>query len=415
MFDPKQVRSQFPIFQQHPDLVYLDNAATSQKPQVMINAVARYYQTDNANVGRGVHNLAESSTEILQQSRQIIAQFFKAQPEELILTQNTTEAINGMAYGWADQHLKKDDVILASLLEHHSNLVVWQEVMKRTGAKLMLVNVTPSGQLDWQDFSKKLKKFKPKLVALTHVSNVTGAYVDLKRLSALVRHHTKAKILIDGAQAVPHLPINFNKLDIDFYAFSGHKMLGPMGVGGLLVKSKLLKTQEMRPWFFGGGMIEHVLQLESTYQPNPQERFQAGTPDVAGAVGLAAACDYLTKLGMDKVLEHDQHLVKYAVLRLAKLKHLIELIGPVESVPNIDELVRVGSVAFIPRFAAAHEVALVLSQENVALRSGYHCAEPLHTHFNWPATLRMSFNVYNSKDDIDQLVQALKLASDKFL
>jgi cysteine desulfurase/selenocysteine lyase len=415
MFDPTQVRSQFPIFHQHPDLVYLDNAATSQKPQVMIDAIVDYYQTNNANVGRAVYNLAESSTEILQQSRETIAQFFRAQPEELILTRNTTEAINGVAYGWADHHLKKDDVILASLLEHHSNLVVWQEVMKRTGAKLVLVNVTPSGQLDWQDFSEKLKKFQPKLVALTHVSNVTGAYIDLNQVSELVRQHSRAKILIDGAQAVPHLSVDFNELDVDFYAFSGHKMLGPMGVGGLLVKSELLKTQDMQPWFFGGGMIEHVLQLESTYHPNPQERFQAGTPDVAGAVGLAAACDYLTKLGMDKVLEHDQHLVKYAVLRLAKLRHLLELIGPVESVPNIDELVRVGSVAFIPRFAAAHEVALVLSQENVALRSGYHCAEPLHTHFNWPATLRISFNVYNSKDDIDQLVQALKLASDKFL
>ncbi len=415
MLDAAQLKLDLPLLKENPDLVYLDNAATSHKPQAVINAIADYYQTGNANVGRGVYDLAENSTEILKQSRQTIAQFFGAQPEELILTRNTTEAINGVAYGWADQHLKKDDVILASLLEHHSNLVVWQETMERTGAKLVLVDVTPTGQLDWQDFVEKLKKFKPKLVALTQVSNVTGAYVDLDRVSELVRQHTQAKILIDGAQAVPHLPVNFNELDVDFYAFSGHKMLGPMGMGGLLVKSKLLKTQQMRPWFFGGGMIEHVLQVETKYHPDPQQRFQAGTPDVAGAVGLAEACDYLSKLGMNEVLEHDQHLVRYALLRLVKLDHLVELIGPVESVPNTDKFVRVGSVAFVPRFGEAHDVALVLSQENVAVRSGYHCAEPLHTHFNWPATIRASFYIYNSKDDVDQFIQALELAGNKLL
>ncbi len=414
MFKPKQLRKDFPLLKHNPDLVYLDNAATSHKPQAVLDAVNNYYKTANANVGRGVYDLAQASTEHLENSRQKIADFFKAQPEELILTSGTTAAINGAAYGWADHNLGPDDVILISLLEHHSNLVVWQQVMQRTGAKLAYVGPGPDGQLDWDEFKNKLQNLTPKLVALSHVSNVTGAYTDLERAAQLVADYTdECRILVDGAQAVPHLPLNFSDLNIDFYAFSGHKMLGPMGTGGLLVKKELLESGEMQPWFFGGGMVEQVHQQKTKFNSKIKNLFQAGTPNTAGAVGLAAACDYLSGLGMGQVLEHDQHLVKYALLQIAEADGLLELVGPVQSVPNGKQLIRVGSVAFIPRFAQAHDTAQVLNQQNVAVRSGYHCAMPLHTYFNWPPTLRASFSVYNTKEDIDQMIAALKIAADK--
>ncbi len=414
MFNPKQLKNDFPIFDHHPDLVYLDNAATTQKPQSVIEAVSNYYQTANANVGRGVYDLAEASTQALVDSKKIIADFFNADAEELILTANATEAINGMAYGWADHQLNQDDYILISLFEHHSNLVVWQEVMRRTGAKIIYAKVTEQGGLDWDDFAKKIKDFQPKLAALTHVSNVTGAYLDLKRVVKLVKKNSpQTRVLIDGTQSASHLPINFSKLKIDFFAFSGHKMLGPMGTGGLLVRKKLLENQELQPWYFGGGMVDQVMLLKSNYHQNPDKRFQAGTPNVAGAVGLAAACEYLQQLNLQQVLKHDQRLVRYALMRLAKMNRLVKLIGPVNWVTNKEALIRVGSIAFIPQFASSHDTAQVLNQEGAAVRSGFHCAMPLHKHFNWPPTLRVSFSVYNDQEDVDQLITALKTAQKK--
>lgn len=414
MFNSKQLKTDFPIFTHHPDLVYLDNAATTHKPQSVIQVVSNYYRTANANVGRGVYDLAEASTQVLADSKQVIANFFNAGTGELILTSGATEAINGAAYGWADHQLNQDDFILLSLLEHHSNLVVWQEVIKRTGAKLVYAQLTEQGTLDWDDFAKKLKDFQPKLTALTHVSNVTGAYLDLKQVVKIVKKNSpQTKVLIDGTQSASHLPIDFSKLKLDFFAFSGHKMLGPMGIGGLLVKKELLKNQEFQPWYFGGGMVDQVGLLRSEYRQEISERFQAGTPNVAGAVGLAAACKYLSDLNMEQVLKNDQHLVCYALMRLAEIKQLVKLIGPVNPVTNQELLIRVGSVAFIPQFASSHDLAQVLNQSQIAVRSGFHCAMPLHQHFNWPPTLRASFGVYNDQEDIDQLITALKTAQKK--
>lgn len=398
-----QIKTDFPIFDRHFDghkLVYLDSAATSQKPRSVIEVISNYYQKHNANVHRGVHQLADESTELYEQARAGIARFFGAFDDELILTRNTTEALNLVAYGWADHHLSSNDVILTSSLEHHSNLVVWQEACRRTGAELRFVNLTQHGEIDLDSLAKQLQTLgkRVKLVALSHVSNTLGSLLDIEKVQALTKK-VGAKLVIDGAQSAPHLPINFDRLKVDFFAFSGHKLLGPMGSGGLLVSSSLLADNQFRPSLFGGGMIEQVALQQTKFHPKSRERFTAGTPDVASALGLVSACDYLHKLDMKKVAEHDLSLVIYAWEKLKNIKQ-IELVGPPP--PN-----RVGSVAFVHRQVHAHDVAQVLASQGVAVRSGHHCTMPLHNQFGWNATVRASFGVYNSFDDIDALVKAL--------
>ncbi len=393
-------------------LVYLDNAATSQKPYSVVEAISSYYLNNNANVHRGVHTLADESTTIFETSKIKIAQFFGAKNNELIFVRNTTEAINGVAYGWGEQNINLEDVIIVSVLDHHSNIVVWQELCKRKKAKLVFVGITSEGKFDEEDFDEKLKKFsgKIKMVALPHVSNALGSTVDLKTIVKKVRDSEKQqvdkvksqkiRILIDGAQSAPHMKINFNNLGVDFFAFSGHKMLGPMGIGGLLVREELLKSDEMRPWLFGGGMIAEVHESHTIFNDDINERFVAGTPDVASTAGLAAACEYMDNLGMDNVLKHDHELVQYALTELEKDKN-IEIVGPKDET-------RTGSVSFIFKGAHAHDVAQVLDSEGIAVRSGHHCTMPLHTSQKWIATTRASFQVYNSKEDIDALVDGLK-------
>lgn len=414
------IREDFPLLART-DVVYLDNAATSQKPRQVLDAINNYYQTSNANVNRGVHQLADASTEALTNSRKTISQFFGAQPEELILTRNTTEAINGVAYGWADHNLNSGDVILASLLEHHSNLVVWQQVCKRTGAELQLVAVTEDGQLDLEDFRKKIAEFgdKVKLVGLVHVSNTTGAVTPVEKIvkiiaeSRLNQLNQPPRLVLDGAQSAPHLPINFSLsspsslLGADFYAFSGHKMLGPMGSGGLLVRRELLESGEMQPWLFGGGMISEVYPDHTIFHHDLTDRFTAGTPDVASAVGLAAACDYLATLGRENILEHDRELVDYALSELSK-NPKIKIIGPLQSQDNAGALLRSGSVAFLYEKVHSHDVAQVLDSVNVAVRSGHHCTMPLHSAMGWTATTRLSFQVYNNQSDINALNKGLE-------
>jgi cysteine desulfurase / selenocysteine lyase len=401
------VRKQdFPILQQkvndHP-LVYLDSAATSQKPQVVIDAIAHYYQTANANVHRGVHSLSDKSTTAWENARQTVASFFGAKQEELVVTRNTTEAINGVVYGWADHKLKAGDVVIASLMDHHSNLVTWQEVCGRTGAKLKLIPVTDRGELDLEWLKENLDKHT-QLLTLPHVSNALGTLNPVEEITQLA-HAVGARILVDGAQSAPHLPVNFKNMDIDFFVFSGHKMLGPMGVGGLLVKNELLKSGEMKPWLFGGGMIASVTKEKASFQLDSAERMTAGTPDVASLVGLAVACKYLAKIGMKEVLAHDLELVKYTLEQLGK-NEKIQIVGPKTN--------RVGSVAFTYQGVHAHDLAQVLDSVGVAVRSGHHCTMPLHTHFGWSATVRASFNVYNTKEDIDVLVKALKKVEQVF-
>lgn len=403
MFDPSQIKTDFPILSRRVDdksLVYLDNAATSQKPQLVIQAISNYYQQHNANVHRGVHQLSEESTDLFEKSRARIARFFGAETDELVLTRNATEAINGIAYGWADRNLKNGDVILTTLMEHHANIVPWQEVCKRTGAQLQFVNITKIGELDLSDLKTKLHKLPVKLVTFTHVSNVLGTMNPVaEKANIIKKHNSSIRILVDGAQSAPHLKIDFHKLNVDFFVFSGHKMLAPMGIGAALIKKELLQLGEVQPWFFGGGMIGEVYTDHTIFNENLSDRYIAGTPDVASTVGLAAACDYLDKLNLTEVEQHDRNLVKYALSKLAEIKE-VQLVGPLEN--------RVGSVAFIYQNVHAHDVAQVLASEGVAVRSGHHCCMPLHTHFGWQATTRASFQVYTSQEDIDQLVLALK-------
>ncbi len=386
-------------------LVYLDSAATSLKPHSVISAITEYYQNHVANVHRGVHALSDESTQLFVDARKKIAKFVGVDNDELILTRNATEAINGAAYGWGDHTLQKGDVILTTQLEHHANIVPWQELARRTGADLKFAPVTKAGLLDLQQLASLLTA-KVKLVACTHVSNTTGAVVDLEQLVQLVRSKApQARILIDGAQALPHLSVDFHKLGVDFYAFSGHKMLGPMGVGALLVRRELMQSGEMRPWLFGGGMIAEVHESGTTFHPELSERFTAGTPDVASTVGLAAACDYLTQLGMVDVAKHDAELVEYAFEKLSPVPN-ITVIGP-QPRNQAGQLQRVGSVAFIHNTIHAHDVAQVLDSEGVAVRSGHHCTMPLHEACGWQATVRASFQVYSTKNDIDALIAAL--------
>ncbi len=399
-------RADFPLFftPELQDLIYFDSAATAQKPQVVLDAITHYYQTHNANIHRGVHRLGEWSTEDWEQSREVVAAFFGAESSELIVTRNATEAINGVAYGWADHQLKAGDKILTTLLEHHANLVPWQQVCLRTGAELLIAGVTVDGRLDEADWLEKLKTPGVKLVAMTYVSNVTGTILDVARLIKLVRQHQPAaRVLLDAAQAVPHLPVNFHALGADFLVFSGHKLYGPMGVGGLLVKESILKNHELQPWLFGGGMIEGVWQDHATFHADPEERFTAGTPDVASLMGLAAAVHYLSDLGMERVQAHEQNLVETAYQKLSEIPE-IKLIGP-----NPSEHARAGSVAFIYQGVHAHDVAQVLESQNIAVRSGHHCVMPLHTAQQWQATTRVSFGVYNTEAEIDRLIEAFAL------
>lgn len=408
MFDPHKIKKDFPILNQKVGdfpLTYLDNSATSQKPIQVIDAISHYYSHDNANVHRGIHYLSDQATKAWEESRKVVADFFGAQVDELIVSRNATEAINGVAYGWALDNLKKGDVIITTLMEHHANIVPWQEICKRTGAELEFVKVTEDGKLDLDDLSQKLKakSQKVKIVTFTHVSNTLGTVNPIDKIVEIINSTLstvdRPLILVDGAQSAPHMRINFDQMGIDFYAFSGHKMLGPMGVGGLLVRKELLANGTMKPWLFGGGMIASVLTNGTEFNPDLAERFTAGTPDVASLVGLASACNYLVKLGMDEVEKHDRELVAYALERLSELRDVV-VVGP--------QTDRLGSVAFVHKLAHAHDVAQILDSVGVAVRSGHHCCMPLHMEFDWVATVRASFQVYNSKEDINQLIVGLE-------
>ncbi|MBP7875915.1 SufS family cysteine desulfurase [Candidatus Woesebacteria bacterium] len=402
-----QIKKDFPIFTQlshGKPLIYLDSAATTQKPQVVIDAISQYYLTSNANVHRGVHHLSEVSTTVWEKSRATIAQFFGANVDELIMVRNATEAINGVAYGWADHNLSVGDVIVTTILEHHSNFVVWQEVARRTGCSVQVVGVTDDGRLDLSDLEKKLQLPRVKLLAIAHVSNTLGTVLPLRKVVELVRQHAPgARILVDGAQSAPHLPINFHDLGVDFFAFSGHKLYGPMGSGGLLVRQALLDSEEMHPWYFGGGMIDEVHIGETTFAESISDRFTPGTPDVASAAGLAAACLYLSQIGMQQIAEAEQEIVEYALQQLSQIPQ-IQIVGPTQFESTTD---RVGSVTFLYEGVHAHDVAQILDSEGVAVRSGHHCTMPLHEQFSWPATVRASFGVYTTTADIDGLVAAL--------
>lgn len=412
MFAVDQLRQDFPILhlQVHgKPLVYLDNAATSQKPKQVIEAITEYYTKHNANVHRGVHLLGDESTQLFHASRQTIAAFFGAASAELIVVRNTTEALNQVAYSWAEGNLQPGQVILTTELEHHSNLVPWQQLAKRKNLQLLHVPILKDGTLDQAAFETLNNQHNIGVFVCSHVSNTLGTLNPIAEMATqLKKKRPQAKVVIDGAQAAPHLPIHFDRLPVDFYAVSAHKMLGPMGIGGLLVKKELLN--ELSPFLFGGGMINQVRLDEASWADDLEDRFTAGTPDVAGLVGWAAACDYLTKVGMSELAAYDQLLVRAAVEKLRQLPE-VELVGITEP----DQLHnRVGAVTFLYQDVHAHDVGQILDSEGVAVRTGHHCTMPLHHKFGWPATVRVSFQLYNTVEELDVLVAGLQKVKQVF-
>lgn len=408
MFNPDQIKQQFPILERHINghpLTYLDNAATTQKPKVVIDAISNYYTHHNANVHRGIHALGDESTQVYHKAKEQIVTFFGAKAQELILTRNTSEAANLVRFGWGRHNLKTGDIIITSELEHHSNLVVWQELARETGAGLTFVDVTENGEVDLVHLEALLGSMgqEVKLIALSLLSNTTGAVLDANKVIKLRHKHAKqALILLDAAQAAANMPIDFDNLQADFLVFSGHKLYGPMGTGGLLVKPSCLK--DFKPMLVGGGMIKAVYLNGSEYQETP-ELFEAGTPDVAGAVGLAAAVNFLDTLGMGDVAQHSRQLTAAAYSQLSALRR-VKLIGPKPSQESTKPN-RLGSVAFTYQGVHAHDVAQVLDSVGVAVRSGHHCTMPFHDKFGLVATTRASFGVYNTKRDIEKLVEGL--------
>ena len=391
------IRKDFPILEQqvngHP-LVYLDNAATTQKPRQVIEALVRYYETSNANVHRGVHTLAERATAQYEEAREKVARFINAPSRRnIIFTRNASEAINLVAYSWGRKFLKEGDEIVATPMEHHSNLLPWQQVALHTGAKLRFIEMLPNGLLRTDNLNEIINE-KTKLVAVTQASNVLGTINPVTGIMRLA-HQVGAKVMVDGAQSVPHIPVDVQALDLDWLAFSGHKMLGPTGIGVLYGREELLDA--MDPFLFGGEMISRVYLTCATWSELPH-KFEAGTPHIAGAVGLGAAIDYLNAIGMKNVYEHEQRLVKYAIQRLEAIDGF-RLYGPKEP--------RGGLVAFNLGDIHPHDVATVLDSYGVAVRAGHHCAQPLADWLDVVATNRASFYIYNSESEIDALAEAL--------
>ncbi|HEX6971684.1 MAG TPA: cysteine desulfurase [Limnochordia bacterium] len=402
--DVAAVRRDFPILNQRvhdgKPLVYLDSAATSQKPLEVIEAVRTYYREYNANVHRAIHTLGERATAAYESAREKVARFINAPAaHSVIFVKNTTEAINTVALGYARAHLRPGDEIVITPMEHHSNLIPWQQAARATGAELRYLPMTDDGRLILDELDSLIGP-RVRMVAITHVSNVLGT-INPVRLIADAAHRRGAAILVDGAQSVPHRPVDVQALDCDFLAFSGHKMCGPMGIGVLYVKEAFLDRLE--PIFFGGEMISRVSYESATWK-DPPWRFEGGTPNVGGAIGLGAAVEYLERLGMEAIASHEASLTRYAVERLQEIPG-IKLFGPQE---------RAGLVCFNLDDIHPHDLATVVDREGVAVRAGHHCAQPLTRRLGVAATVRASFYLYNDESDVDRLVAALWQAKEFF-
>ena len=402
--DVEVLRKDFSILDQivnDEPLVYLDNAATTQKPTQVLEAIAAYYAKDNANVHRGVHTLAERATAAYEAARERVRSFIHAaSTKEVLFTRGTTTGLNWVAR-YAESVLQPGDEVLISVMEHHSNTIPWQEACKKTGARLIYAYLK-DGMLDLADFRSKLTE-KTRFVALAHVSNVLGVVNPIKEIAELV-HQANALLVVDGAQSVPHMKIDVQDLDVDFFAFSGHKMLGPTGIGVLYGKEELL--ERMSPVEFGGEMIDFVYEQEATWKELPW-KFEAGTPNIAGAIGLAAAIDYLDKIGMETVHQYEQELIAYVFPRLQAVEGL--------TIYGSEDLTqRSGVISFNLAGLHPHDVATALDYEGVAVRAGHHCAQPLLSYLGVAATVRASFYLYNTKADCDKLVEALQKTKEFF-
>jgi cysteine desulfurase / selenocysteine lyase len=403
--DVEAIRKDFPILSRTfggKPLVYLDSGATSQKPDHVIDAESRFYREHNANAHRGIYTLGEEATEAYEGARARIARFFGVtDPSRLVFTRGTTESINLVAYGWARVFLREGDEILITEMEHHSNIVPWQLAAAATGATLRYIGLTDDGSLDLSNLGELLND-RTKILGVTAMSNALGTITPLRQLVDAA-HAVGAVVVVDAAQAAPHMALDADALDVDFLAFSGHKMLGPTASGGLLAKRELLDRLE--PMFGGGDMIREVFHDHATWNDVPY-RFEAGTMQVAQQVGLAAACDYLDALGMDAVRAHEVELTRYALDRLLEAGCVVY--GPK------DTEIRGGTVSFSYRDVHPHDLATILNDEGVAIRAGHHCAQLVMRRFQTPATARASFYVYNTADEIDILVAALARAGDIF-
>lgn len=400
MLDIKKIRKDFPILNikiNAKPLIYLDNAATTQKPKSVINAITEYYEKNNANIHRGIHTLSEKATEQFENTRLEIKNFINAKStKEIIFTKNLTEAINLIAYSWGNQNIKKGDEIIVTLFEHHSNLVPWQELAKRKKAILKTVNITKDLTLDLEDLKSKLSK-KTKLVSLTSISNVTGTINDLKNIIPIIKSNSNAKILVDGAQSTGHIKTDVQKLDCDFYTIAAHKMLGPTGIGVLYGKEEIL--EKMPPFLFGGEMIKTVTKTKSTFTDLPH-KFEAGTPNIADIIAFSKAIKYIEDLGFENIKSHEQTLIKEAKTILQKFPE-IKIFAPT----NLKDTSSV--LSFTIKGIHPHDIATIFDSEGIEIRSGQHCNEPLMTHLKVPATARISFYIYNSIEELKTLEKAI--------
>ncbi|MCM8748999.1 cysteine desulfurase [Thermomicrobiaceae bacterium CFH 74404] len=406
-FDARALREEFPILQRlvrgGKPLIYLDSAATSQKPAAVIQALEDFYRTTNANIHRGVYELSEAATLAYDQARAKVARLINApDPRECIFVRNTTEAINLVAQSWGRANLGPGDIVVLSLLEHHSNIVPWQLIARERGAELRYIDIDESGRLLLEQLDEYLASGRVKLVSVTHVSNALGTITPVAEIVERA-HAAGAVVLVDGAQSVPHLPVDVQALGVDFYAFSGHKMLGPMGIGVLYGRRELLEA--MPPFLGGGDMIRTVTLEESTWADLPA-KFEAGTPSVADAVALGVAVDYLQRLSMPAIRQHEMELVRYALARLDEIPG-VTLYGPVGED-------RSGVVSFTLGDVHPHDIAGILDSEGIAIRAGHHCAQPLMRRLGVVATARASVYLYNTEEDIDRLVDALLIVRQLF-
>jgi cysteine desulfurase/selenocysteine lyase len=403
-FDVHKVRADFPILARkihNKPLVYLDNAATTQKPQAVIDALIYYYTAQNSNIHRGVHTLSEEATASYEESRATVQRFLKAaDPREIIFVRGATEGINLVAQTWGRANIRSGDEIVISAMEHHSNIVPWQILCEQQGANLRVAPVNDAGELLFDEFEKLLGP-KTKLVAMSHVSNALGTVNPVRKIVEAARR-VNARVLLDGAQAVPHMPVDARAIDCDFYAFSGHKIYAPTGIGILYGKAELLEA--MPPYQGGGDMISSVTFEKTLYNRLPY-KFEAGTPHVSGAIGLGAALDYVNSVGLDRIARHEKQVLAYGTKRLLEIPGL-RLIGTAKE--------KEGILSFVLEGIHPHDVGTILDQEGIAIRTGHHCAQPLMERFGVPATARASLALYNTVEEMDALVRGIEKVREVF-
>ena len=402
--DVEKIRGDFPILRESvhgKKLVYLDNAATTQKPQVVIDALTKYYSSQNANIHRGVHALSEIATKLYEGSRTKIRRFLNAAHDrEIIFTRGTTESINLVAQSFGRKFIGTDDEIIVSHMEHHSNIVPWQLLCEHTGAKLRVIPIDDRGELIFEEFERLLNA-RTKLVSIVHISNALGTVNPIERIIARAHTHN-VPVLVDGAQAVAHRKVDVRELDCDFYAFSGHKIFGPTGIGVLYGKEKLLKSM---PPFQGGGDMIRVVSFEKTSYADLPNKFEAGTPNIAGVIGLGAAIDYVQKLGLQKIASYERDLLAYATEALSRLEGF-RIIGTASE--------KAGVLSFVHESIHPHDIGTILDREGIAIRTGHHCAQPVMQRFGVPATSRASFAFYNTFEEVDACIAALETVTEIF-